>query len=183
MLALAGCGREPTDDLAAARSPDGRIVISAGLARGGVLSVRVRRDGADLILPSPVGLTLAGEPAGATVVVSRARPAAVTASDRRTPPYGALLIHAREAAGAHRRLDLELRAYDGGAAFRLILPPQPGLDTVRIAGERTRLNFPRTLDCLAVRHEKYVNSHEGDYAPIRADALTAGSLYDLPSPA
>ena len=104
----------------------------------------------------------------------------MTASDRRTPPYGTLLIHAREIVGAHRRLDLELRAYDRGAAFRLTLPPQPGLDTVRIAGERTRLNFPRALDCLAVRHEKFVNSHEGDYAPVRADALRAGSLYDLP---
>lgn len=85
VLALAGCDRGRSDDLAAARSPDGRIVISAGLARGGVLSVRVRRDGADLIASSPVGLALAGEPAGATVIVSRAR----------------------------RLLDLELRAMNG----------------------------------------------------------------------
>jgi len=73
-----------------------------------------------------------------------------------------------------------LRAYDQGAAFRLEIPAEPREGEIRLSSETTALRFPRDYACLAVRHSKYLNSHEGDYAPVAASALKAGALYDLP---
>ena len=179
LLCLAGCARvrEPGYGVA---SPDGRIVIAATVGPNNTLRVGIRHDGSDIIDPSVVGITLAGEPAQPMTIISGERQQPVGAADRRTPAYTALIVHARETNGQHRRLDLELRAYDAGAAFRLVLRPQPRLTTVRITGETTSLTFPRDHSCLGVRHKKFFNSHEGDYAPVQASAIKPGDLYDLP---
>ncbi|WP_242098401.1 glycoside hydrolase family 97 protein [Sphingomonas sp. CROZ-RG-20F-R02-07] len=161
------------------RSPNGRVTVVAGLLPGGQLAVRVRHEGSDVIAPSPVGLRLADDPLGPVRIVTTRVEAPAVAPDRRTPRYGGLAVHVRERGGARRSFDLRLRAYDGGAAFRLVLPRRPGA-SYRIAAETTELRFPRDYDCLAVAHSEYLNSHEGDYAPVRASALRAGALYDLP---
>ena len=95
-------------------------------------------------------------------------------------PYHALVLHAEETSGSRRKLDLELRAYDAGAAFRLVVPPQSGMEQVRIASEATGFAFPANYACLGVRQTEFANSHEGEYAPVTARELDPDALYDLP---
>jgi alpha-glucosidase len=94
--------------------------------------------------------------------------------------HGELLVRARELNDGKRAFPLRLRAYDQGAAYRLEIPAEPREGEIRLSSETTALRFPRDYACLAVRHSKYLNSHEGDYAPVAASALKAGALYDLP---
>lgn len=163
-MLLAGCdGNGAMTPVA--RSPDGRVEIVAGRLREG-LGIRVRHDGADVIAPSPVGLELAGRPLRALVLASVSR-------------HGdEVHLRARERDGQRRSVLIRLKALDGGAAFRIELPPASARREV--AAELTQLRFPRDYHCLAVSHTKLVNSHEGDYAPTRASALKPGTLYDLP---
>lgn len=160
---LAACSAGPEPPLA--RSPDGRVEIVAGRLGAG-LGIRVRHDGADVIAPSPVGLRLGGQPL---------RPLLIEGTSREGDE---IHLRAREGDGPRRHLLLRLRALDTGAAFRLEMPAVP--HRVEVEAELTQLRFPRDYQCLAVRHAKLVNSHEGDYAPIRAGALAADALYDLP---
>jgi len=171
LLFLAGCDAKPADPLTV-RSPDGRVAIVAGLLPNGTLAVRVRHNGADVIAPSPVGLRLADRPLGPLRLLT-------TRAGTATDGYREVVVEAREQGGAGRRVVMRMRAYDTGAAFRLVLPSQPGRRQ-RVAAEATELRFPRDQACLAVRHDKYLNSHEGDYAPVQLSRLRARALYDLP---
>lgn len=160
------------------------MVLETRTDRIGGLAYRVRRDGADVIGWSPVGLRLVGEDSPvAPEVLSVERGTGSSAEATRTaaarPPrrYASLVIHTRVRS---RRLDWELRAYDDGVAFRLILPFQPGLARARIRRETTGFVFPADYRCLGVRQTRFANSHEGDYAPVRASAIGRGMLYDLP---
>ena len=180
LLFLGSCRERGSSGGLSVRSPDGRVEILAGTLAGGRLAIRIRHDGADVIAPSPVGVRLVDRPLDALNIVSTSAVAAVTAPDRRTSNYQELKVIAQETLGSKRQIELRMRAYDTGAAFRLMLPPTAQGVATKIAAETTELRFPRDYDCLAVEHRKHLNSHEGDYAPVRASALKADALYDLP---
>lgn len=171
LLVLTSCQGRSTDPLVV-RSPDGRVEMVAGLLAGGTLAIRVRHDGANVIAPSPVGVRLAEAPIGALRLLS-------SRVGNGGGDHHEVDVHAREQGGAGRRVELRMRAYDSGAAFRLVLPAPAGTRQ-RVKAETTDLRLPRDYQCLAVRHSAYLNSHEGDYAPVRLSGLRAGSLYDLP---
>lgn len=174
---LSSCSRAPA--LQPGISPDNRISIVSGVGYGGGLNVSVWHDGRMLVAPSPVGFDLADAPIGRLVRVAPIGAAVSTdpqTGDRCTS--GGLV--AREREGQRRLLRLETKACDNGAAFRLVMPAQPGITSLQLAGETTRFVLPRNDSCLGVRHVKYFNSHEGDYATVRSRAIKVGDLYDLP---
>lgn len=171
---LAGCTPQPTDGLSVSSS-NRQIEIVAGTLANGTLGVRIRHNGRDVIAPSPVGFAFADQPIGRMRIEQSQRFVSKTAQ-----PYAELLIRAREVAGEKRLVQLRLRAYDSGAAFRLEQPRTGARGGIQLAGETTAFRFPRDYQCLAVSHSKYLNSHEGDYALVRASGLRPGILYDLP---
>ncbi|WBO21276.1 glycoside hydrolase family 97 protein [Sphingomonas abietis] len=176
-------------------SPDGRVSVSVGLGDQAALTYRIAFDGKTVIAPSPVGLTLAGDPATPeagrilngmhilSVEQGRGRDsyAPVTGKTSHVDDgYAQIIVHAEQQGGGHRKLDLVVRAYDTGAAFRLVLPAQPGLADVRIASEETQFNFPADYPCLGLNLGRYHNSHEGEFDPIDARHIRPHALYDLP---
>ena len=190
-LCLSGCS-QGGEGARTVTSPDGRVTVAVGLTDAGALTYRVLHDGAELVGTSPVNLRLSagGETTrwlrdltirSVATREGRDRYTAVGGPQRRVDhPYRAMVVHAEEASGSRRKLDLELRAYDGGAALRLAVPPQPGMATVRIAAEATGFAFPANYACLGVHQKELANSHEGEYAPVAARDLRADGYYDLP---
>jgi len=176
LAALASCSplarKEGAADYVTSRS--GRVTIKSAVTRGGGLMVAIRHGAALLIAPSPVSLDLAAQPFGALTLVSRSRSLA-GASD-----CAQGIIAARERGGLHREIRLETRACDDGAAFRLVIPPQPAITLVKLASEGTHFVIPRNDRCLGVRHKKYFNSHEGDEALVHSRDIGPSELYDLP---
>lgn len=154
-------------------SPDGAIGITAGISPAGVFQVAIRHRGRALVDPSPAGLLLADRPLGPLTEIAREAivPAAGCTGER---------VSAHETVRNGRQLILETSACNDGAAFRLVAPARPGADPWRIAGESTRFVTPRNDACLGVRHAKFFNSHEGDYQPVRLQALKHDDLFDLP---
>jgi len=55
--------------------------------------------------------------------------------------FNECVIQLREASRRRRRLNLSLRAYDEGVAFRYSIPEQDGLDNIRIRSEESRFQF------------------------------------------
>ncbi|MBO8674520.1 glycoside hydrolase family 97 N-terminal domain-containing protein, partial [Staphylococcus aureus] len=49
--------------------------------------------------------------------------------------YSELVLSLAEPGGEKRRLEVIVRAYDDGVAFRYRLPAQPGIASVRLVGE------------------------------------------------
>ncbi|WP_294393199.1 glycoside hydrolase family 97 protein [uncultured Sphingomonas sp.] len=178
-------------------SPDGKVSIAASLNAQGALTYRVDYAGAAVIAPSPVGLRMT-DPAnpgdtysgrlmtGMSILSSERR----SGQDRYAPAHGTasqvadryaeLVVHAQETAGARRRLDLILRAYDQGAAFRMVVPQQPGVQQVNIIEEETSFAFPRDYTCLGLNIGRIENSHEGEFDWTAAHLIRNHNRYDLP---
>ncbi|MFB6230652.1 MAG: glycoside hydrolase family 97 protein [Salinibacter sp.] len=142
----------PTDDSMTATSPDGTIAISVELIDGQP-HYTVVADGDTLVAPSPLGFELQNAPPlrdGFDVVGTSRR----TVNTTWTPVWGTQdtvrnhfverTVRLQEAEMPERRLDLVLRAYDDGVAFRYRWPEQPNLDSLRITSEET--HFRLTAD-------------------------------------
>jgi len=178
-MALASCSHQPDPrQNRVIQSPDHSIAIAAAVRPDGHLHVAVGRHGRMLIKRSLAAVDLADKPLGPLVEVRRDTAMITPGSSAR--PCGAGTLVARERDAPHRLIRLETRACDAGAAFRLVIPQQAAIATLRITGESTRLNLPLRAQCLAVGHKRVFNSHEGDYAPTPAAALKANLVYDLP---
>ena len=169
-------------------SPHGHVTVAVRVT-GGTLIYRVLHDGLPVVDRSPINLSYSGSAATpapmAGLTISSVEHSSGTdrydsAGRQVTSPYHALVVHVQEAGGTRRKLDVELRAYDTGVALRLVVPPQRGMQQVRIAAETTAFAFPSNYACLGVHQTEYANSHEGEYAPVAANNLRADGFYDLP---
>jgi alpha-glucosidase len=58
--------------------------------------------------------------------------------------YNSLVAHYMQNGSLGRRLDVEIRAYDDGVAFRYILPRSTPLEEILIRDEATEFNFAQT---------------------------------------
>jgi hypothetical protein len=118
-------------------SPDGSLTLEAGLDGEGRLGYRVLRDGDEVVARSPLGVVRADTTFDTGLVLVTAGDEVVL-RDRYTLVHGKQLAH-DVAAGvrtlelanpAGARLELDLRAYDEGVAFRYRFPDDGFLATV-----------------------------------------------------
>ncbi|HTL69625.1 MAG TPA: glycoside hydrolase family 97 protein [Lacunisphaera sp.] len=137
-------------------SPDGSVAITVSDADG--LRYRVSFQGEPVIVDSRLGLDFAGG-------VSLGRAASLERTDRTEQdstwdnPFGQhravrdhyreLKVALREHADAPSRMNLIVRAYDQGVAFRYEIPVQPGLEDYAVTSENTEFIFSSDLTCWA----------------------------------
>jgi alpha-glucosidase len=136
-------------------SPDGRVVIRFALRNGVGEKARatynVSFNGHPLLLESGLGLTFEGHGRwGSGLTIRTVRHARHSGSWR--PVYGERseipdsyaesIIELEEIAGPRRRVNLALRAYNEGAAFRYLIPVQPGMKDFVIASEESEFHSP-----------------------------------------
>jgi alpha-glucosidase len=143
----------------------------------------VSRKGETIIAPSPLGLVLADADAfGPLSVVDVRResrkqtiPLVATKAKAAVDAYNGIAITYGETGGAHRRITLEARAYNGGIAFRYRLPDG---SAYAVKGEATGFQFPNDAQCEV---SEYVGSHEMPSYLSKISELKADKLYDVPA--
>lgn len=168
-------------------SPDQRIRLEV-VAREGMLSYAVSRDGVMVISPSPLGLvTSEGSIDGNSMQAKGAerktvddvyRPVVGKASS--VPDRYNQLELTFAGKGTSTNLRLVARAYDEGVAFRYVLPQQKDAKDLSIISESTGFFFPADYRCWGFNPGRYENSHEGEFDPIQASAIRASHLFDAP---
>ncbi len=160
-------------------SPDGRVAIRID-EDGSHFSIS--RSGRLVIAPSPLGLEFeGGEDFGALALesrkdikVDRKIPLVATkAAVARDHYRGATLVF-KERTDAGRRLLIDVRAYDDGAAFRYRIE---GGDAVRLRGERTAFIPAGDPECLVSVAD---GAHEVPFESVKVSQLRAGQAYDVP---
>jgi alpha-glucosidase len=158
-------------------SPDGRIALVVS-DRGG-LHYRVTLDGAPVLAESDLGLDFEG----GFSLGRRATIANVARGDHDSTWENAfgqrrivrdhfreLKLELHEHADSPGRLNLIVRAYDDGVAFRYEIPVQPGLENYVVTNERTEFIFPTDLTCWAGDHSVCA---ENQYPQKSLSQLTA----------
>lgn len=188
LVAVAGCADAAPQSL---KSPDGRveIVVDADPVTGGPVYT-VRHHGRPVIAPSPLGLMFEGyrkigpglvqtgtERRAADTRYTLVAGKTATARDH----YQELVLHYAEPDDARRKLDIVLRAYDDGVAFRYRVPAQAGFaPDFRLANELTEFATAPDDRCFGLNLGKFGTSHEGEYDPFVPAMVRTHNLYELP---
>lgn len=170
------------------RSPDGRNLIRLAIDAQSRPAYSVSRDGAELLAPSGIVLELDRHRIGYGVAITASEQ---SSGDTRYPivlgtaaeghdRFNQAIVHLAETAGARRQMDVVIRAYDDGVAFRTILPVQDATAGASIRSEQTEFRFPSAHKCWGFNVGHFGSSHEGEYDPIDTARLREHHWYDLP---
>ena len=97
--------------------------------------------------------------------------------------YNSVVIELEEPAAPRRRLTIEARAYNDGAAFRYVVPDQVAVKELRLANERTQFNFSKDATTYPLILAGYRTSYEDSYhklplSSIHPDYLVAHAAAD-----
>jgi alpha-glucosidase len=160
-------------------SPDGALVVT--IASGERLTYAVRHRGRDLILPSPLGLTLSdGTVLGAQPIVSSSK--SWTVDEVLKPVVRVKRAEVRDHFNA-RRIDFKggysliVRAYADGIAWRFVTS-RPGELTVK--SEDATFRFAADHDLLFPEEESLLSHQERLYKRVRISEVAAPRFCSLP---
>jgi len=92
-----------------------------------------------------------------------------------------IIVPVTEKSGAKRTLDIEIRVFNDGVAFRYVIPKQDQwAANVNITDETDSFNLTQNPLVTAMYRVNYTTSHEGLYTKIDLDHLKADTLMDMP---
>lgn len=86
-----------------------------------------------------------------------------------------------ESGPSARRIDLEVRAFNDGVAFRFLFPQQETWQRYVMYEERTQFNLSGDPEALVMYLPGYVNTHEGPYVQVGLDQVDLARLIELPA--
>jgi alpha-glucosidase len=169
-------------------SPDGTNRITLQASTTGTPVYTVARRGAPVLAPSPIILDLDVDSLGYGLAVTGSEqsssntryPIVVGKAAEGRDHFNQLTVHFQETGGAKRKMDVVLRAYDDGVAFRTVVPVQPATAAAIVRYERTGFYFPQAYKCWGFNVGKFGSSHEGEFDPVDTSRLRDHNLYDLP---
>ena len=169
-------------------SPDGRVAVEVALDGGGVPQVSVSYAGRPVVASSQLGLDFdSGFLGRGLSVAAVGRAEGFETYDlmgkfsRVEKPWREMTIdYTATVNGAERRLSMVFRAYDDGAAFRYIVPDQPGFGGSALRVEQTVLGFPVDYQCWGVNLGRVTTSHEGEFDAVRASVMREHNWFDAP---
>lgn len=170
-------------------SPGGRIVFSFTLTKAAP-TYRVTFDKTVLIGNSP--LTLTFQPDGVFGPnLSQSRPVVRTIDETYDLVVGKVKIarnHCREAVipltertGAKRQINVVVRVFDDGVAFRYEFPKQPDWTSYALTDENTTFRLTQNPTVRALFLPNFITSHEGLYTTIPLDSIRNDTLMDMPA--
>jgi alpha-glucosidase len=87
-------------------------------------------------------------------------------------PYNSLVLHVTEGGPEHRTMDIEARAYNGGVAFRYILPQQDSNSELHLKQEDTEFRLVTDATNWLLALPNYRSSYESEYVKLPTSALS-----------
>lgn len=169
-------------------SPNKRVQMSITNDAAG-LHYQVTLDGKSVIADSPLGLIIDNKQIGNSELqlLSQKQKAIkdrfeliAGRSKKIDDHYQSLNLQFKNKNQPDLNLNLLVRVYDDGVAFRYQLPVQKGLSKFTIQNELTRFSFAKDYQCFGLNLGKFANSHEGEFDPINASSIREHHLYDNP---
>jgi alpha-glucosidase len=189
-------GKNPEPAPIAVSSPDGSLVISLSVVSkpqpylpGDRIYYRVTYKGAPVLEDSPLGLDFTDGPAldrdfAVANVAKRSNDSTWQNAfgARRTVPdrYNEIVVSLEEQIKPYRRLDVVLRAYDEGVAFRYVVPKQDLTEEFNLAAENTGFYFAADAFAYALNMGRWDTHNEGPYERILVREIKPASLVNLP---
>jgi len=90
-------------------------------------------------------------------------------------------VTATELGGLKRQINVQVRVFNDGAAFRYQIPGQHEWQTVEITDESDSFNLTQDPTALVLFRMNYTTSHEGLYTKVPLSQMKADTLMDMPA--
>jgi len=170
-LILLSCATAFAWGQAALKSPDGLLEMTIS-ADQGKLAYAVNYRGKAVIAKSGMALDIQDQQnLGTNVRITGTRPGSVNETynmlhGKSNPVRNVcqtLAVDVQETGRQARKMTIEARAYDDGVAFRYVLPEQPTLKEVRLAGEKTEFQLAKDSTTYSLILESFRTSYEDGY--------------------
>lgn len=87
-------------------------------------------------------------------------------------PYNSVVIRVDEKAAPHREMSIEARAYNGGFAFRYLLPQQDAIQKFQLKKEDTEFRLSTDAIDWLLALPNYRSSYESEYVELPTSALS-----------
>ena len=83
----------------------------------------------------------------------------------------------------NNRLNLRVRVYNEGVAFRYEIPAQANFDGFQLAkdGEKTAWRFPENAEFVLTRYDRYVTSQECKFNPTKLSDVRRDEYIGMPA--
>ena len=170
-------------------SPNGRIVFSFTLTKAAP-TYRITFDKTVLIDASPLSLVFeSGGTFGPNL--TQKKPVTRTIDETYDLLVGKVrtarnqcreaVITLTERTGAKRQINLAVRVFDDGVAFRYEFPKQPNWTSYVLTDENTTFRLTRNPTVRALFLPNFTTSHEGEYTTLPLDSIRTDTLMDMPA--
>lgn len=95
--------------------------------------------------------------------------------------YKQVLVSLRDTINKENQLDLEVRAFNDGIAFRYSFPKQNALSSLTLQEEKTQFKFTADPVVKALLLPNFTSSHEGLYTTAPLSSIKEDTLMDMPA--
>ncbi len=170
-------------------SPDGKIGME--VESGASLHYQIRYNGVPVIIDSPLGFELVGEAPLTGGLKLLDQPEIRRAEEHWTPVvqnrharvdavWNEATLCLQEPDGERRKMDLEIKVFDEGVAFRYRLSGNARLTSREISRECTGFRVPGAASAWVADYERHVTSQEKEFKKMTVDAIGEETLAGLP---
>lgn len=171
-------------------SPDGKITMSINV--DSVLSYKVFYKNNSVIAESPLGFELLNEKSMKNDFQLINKPEIKSASEEWTPivrnkhekvniSWNEIQLNLKEKNDDKRRMDIEVRVYDDGVAFRYTLFGNMRPGNRKITRELTGFSIPSPAKgWIAEYQPHYINAQEGQFIAKSLDSISQSTVAALP---
>ncbi|MDO4162919.1 MAG: glycoside hydrolase family 97 protein [Bacteroides sp.] len=171
-------------------SPDGNIQMQ--VMNADRLSYSISYNGKTLVYDSPLGFELKGEKPMLGGFVLLGTPQSTPKTESWTPvvknkhaqvslAWSEMTLNLKEKSGDCRRMDLIVRVYDNGVAFRYQLYGARKPGDRQITRELTGFTLPKSATVWAAKYNRnYTSSQESEFEKIQLTSLPTDTVAGLP---
>ncbi len=167
-------------------SPNGRLVVEAG-EDGGMLMWSAERKGTKLVMPSALGLEFIGPGVyGPFRLLDAKRRAIDSAWTTRFYRKEKVVDRANEmtlsfVGEGGGRIDVVVRAYDDGFAFRYVVPEQKGFDGFQLKGELTEWRLAPGAEGWITSYKTFLTSQECAFKRRKVREISPNEILGMPA--
>ena len=170
------------------QSPDGKVAININFDETGSLSYSVLKDKKDVILPSNLAIDFEkGMFSKNLEIIGLEKNSVdeiyelVVGKDKEARNhYNEVIIELSEKVETGRNLNLILRAYNDGVAFRYQIPESGGMDEFKILDEFSEFHFPDSNQCWALHLKSFNSNYESEFENISVNEIKPDTFIGLP---
>lgn len=170
-------------------SPDGRIAMTVD--NGSVLSYRITFNGETLVDKSPLGFEFVAEEPMTGGFTLTEKPTSRYMSEEWIPvvknkhdkvhsAWNETTLKLQETGGLRRKMDMEVKVFDGGVAFRYHLYDDHRLVTREISQEMTGFCLPDGAHAWVADYEGHVTSQEKEFFKTAVTGIKEEAVIALP---